>query len=127
MKIAASLADVRIAARVHERFTYRMHDLGEFMKTFLQRFTRWFNVRHKRKGTLWESRFKSVIVQDGEASRTMAAYIDLNPVRAGLDGAQGVWAGCTPLGGSGIEELSDAFVDGGGRASCGARVCGRRA
>ena len=83
-KIAAGLADERIATRVHERFTYRMYDLGEFMKTLLQRFTRWFNVRHKRTGTLWESRFKSVIVQDGEASRMMAAYIDLNPVRAGM-------------------------------------------
>ena len=29
-------------------------------------------------------RFKSVLVEDGEALRTMAAYIDLNPLRAGL-------------------------------------------
>jgi len=28
--------------------------------------------------------FKSVLVEDGVASRTMAAYIDLNPVRAGM-------------------------------------------
>jgi len=72
------------AREIHESFTYRMHDLSEFMKTLLQRFTRWFNVRHERSGTLWESRFKSVIVEDGVASRTMAAYIDLNPVRAGI-------------------------------------------
>ncbi|MGD9419092.1 MAG: transposase, partial [Verrucomicrobiota bacterium JB025] len=39
---------------------------------------------HGRKGTLWEERFKSVIVEDGAAARTMAAYIDLNPVRAGM-------------------------------------------
>ena len=69
---------------LRESFTYRMHDLGEFMKTLLQRFTRWFNARHKRTGTLWESRFKSVLVEDGAALRTMAAYIDLNPVRAGM-------------------------------------------
>ncbi len=37
-----------------------------------------------RTGTLWEERFKSVIVESGVASRTMAAYIDLNPVRAGM-------------------------------------------
>ena len=36
------------------------------------------------KGTLWEERFKSVLVEDGHAARTMAAYIDLNPVRAGM-------------------------------------------
>jgi len=83
------------ARELHESFTYRMHDLGEFMKTLLQRFTRWFNARHKRTGTLWESRFKSVIVEDGVASRTMAAYIDLNPVRAGIvkDPADYRWSG----------------------------------
>ena len=70
--------------RIHERFTYRMHDLSEFMKTLLQRFTRWHNARTKRKGNLWEENFKSVVVEDGEAARTMAAYIDLNPVRAGI-------------------------------------------
>jgi REP element-mobilizing transposase RayT len=70
--------------RIHERFTYRMHDLSEFMKTLLQRFTRWHNTRTKRRGNLWEETFKSVVVEDGLASKTMAAYIDLNPVRAGM-------------------------------------------
>jgi len=71
-------------AEIKERFTYRMHDLGEFMKGLMQRFTQWFNSRHKRTGTLWEQRFKSVIVESGTAARTIAAYIDLNPVRAGM-------------------------------------------
>ncbi len=35
-------------------------------------------------GTLWEGRFKSVLVEEGVAARAMAAYIDLNPVRAGM-------------------------------------------
>jgi len=73
----------RVAA-IHARFTYRMHDLSEFMKGLLIRFTRWFNRMHSRTGTLWEERFKSVIVESGVAARTMAAYIDLNPVRAGM-------------------------------------------
>ena len=71
-------------AEIYARFTYRMHDLSEFMKTLLQRFTCWFNRTHERTGTLWEQRYKSVIVQSGDAARTMAAYIDLNPVRAGM-------------------------------------------
>jgi len=54
------------------------------MKSLLERFTKWFNRMHSRSGTLWEDRFKSVIVESGEAARTMAAYIDLNPVRAGM-------------------------------------------
>ena len=69
---------------IHERFTWRMHDLSQFMQGFLQRYTLWHNATHKRKGHLWEARFKSVIVEDGIAARTIAAYIDLNPVRAGV-------------------------------------------
>ena len=78
------LADETKVAAIHERFTYRMHDLSEFMKGFMQSYTQWHNTVHKRKGHLWEDRFKSVIVEDGVACRTMAAYIDLNPVRAGM-------------------------------------------
>jgi REP element-mobilizing transposase RayT len=80
--------------RIHERFTYRMHDLSEFMKTLLQRFTRWHNKRTQRRGNLWEETFKSVVVEDGLASKTMAAYIDLNPVRAGMvaDPAEYRWS-----------------------------------
>ena len=80
---AKSGAEGAVAA-VHARFTYRMHDLSEFMKTLMQRFTQWFNRTHSRSGNLWEDAFKSVIVEDGVAAKTMAAYIDLNPVRAGM-------------------------------------------
>ncbi len=63
----------------------RMWDVSAFMKVVKQRFSQWFNRVHKRKGTLWEERFKSVLVEGaGEALWAMAAYIDLNPVRAGL-------------------------------------------
>ena len=72
------------AEAFRERYFRRMWDLSQFMKTLKQRFTRWFNRQHGRKGTLWEERFKSVLVEDGHAARTMAAYIDLNPVRAGM-------------------------------------------
>ena len=76
-------AAARLAA-IHGRYTYRMHDLSEFMKTLMQRFTKWFNRTHARVGNLWEDAFKSVIVEDGVAAKTIAAYIDLNPVRAGM-------------------------------------------
>ena len=82
-KLGPDGEETRVAA-IHARFTYRMHNLSEFMKGLLIRFTRWFNREHSRKGTLWEERFKSVIVESGVAARTMAAYIDLNPVRAGM-------------------------------------------
>ncbi|MEY3894812.1 MAG: hypothetical protein RLZZ214_331 [Verrucomicrobiota bacterium] len=83
--VAGSLAkEGLVVARIHSRFTYRMHDLSEFMKTLMQRFTKWFNRTHSRQGNLWEDVFKSVIVEDGAAAKTVAAYIDLNPVRAGI-------------------------------------------
>ena len=80
---ACGEAESRVV-EIHARFTYRMHDLSQFMKGLLIRFTRWFNRTHSRTGTLWEERFKSVIVESGVAARTLAAYIDLNPVRAGM-------------------------------------------
>jgi putative transposase len=68
-----------------ERYYCRMWDVSEFMKGVKQCFTQWYNGRTGRKGTLWEERFKSVVVEGaGKALGAMAAYIDLNPVRAGI-------------------------------------------
>jgi REP element-mobilizing transposase RayT len=62
-----------------------MGDVSMFMKLLKQRFSVWFNRSHNRYGTLWAERFKSVLVEGKRgALATMAAYIDLNPVRAGL-------------------------------------------
>jgi hypothetical protein len=74
------------AEAVRAQLLVRMHDLSEFMKTLKQRFSIWYNRNHEgRLGTLWMDRFKSVLVQGaGNPLQTMAAYIDLNPVRAGL-------------------------------------------
>ena len=91
----------------------RMGDLGLFMKTLKQRFTQWFNRKHGRTGTLWEGRFRSTIVEfesglpvvagssreaaevGDHAARIVAAYIDLNPVRAGIveDPKDYAWSG----------------------------------
>lgn len=94
-KLAAGLVNEDFVEKIHARYTYRMHNLSEFMKGVMQRFTQWYNIKHKRSGTLWEQRFKSVVVEDGLAARTMAAYIDLNPVRAGMvsDPADYRWSG----------------------------------
>ena len=64
-------------------YTYRMCDPSEFMKTLKQRVTQSFNRRHGRKGTLWEEHFKSILVGGRSGTlATLAAYIDLNAVRA---------------------------------------------
>jgi hypothetical protein len=73
------------AQAIRDKLLARMSDLSEFMKTLKQRFSVWYNRNHNRYGTLWMDRFKSVLVEgDGNPLQTMAAYIDLNPVRAGL-------------------------------------------
>jgi putative transposase len=47
-------------------------------------FSRYYNRRHHRHGYFWGGRFKSVIVEKGETLINCLAYIDLNPLRAGL-------------------------------------------
>jgi REP element-mobilizing transposase RayT len=79
------LADDAGAEVIREQLLARMSDLSEFMKTLKQRFSIWYNRHHDRYGTLWMERFKSVLVEgQGNPLQTMAAYIDLNAVRAGL-------------------------------------------
>jgi putative transposase len=62
-----------------------MGDVSTFMKLVKQRFSIWFNKSHRRYGALWAERFKSVLIEPrNHAIQTVAMYIDLNCVRAGL-------------------------------------------
>jgi putative transposase len=68
-----------------EQLLARMGDVSAYMKELKQRFSIWYNRTHNRFGTLWAERFKSVLIENTRAALMMvAAYIDLNPVRAGL-------------------------------------------
>lgn len=105
----------------------RLCSLKLFMKELKERFSRWFNKRHGRRGTLWRDRYRSVLVEDGEALQTMAAYLDLNPLRAGLvsDPKDYRWCGYA-------ETMAGSRREVGGRASgcagcLGCRwICGMR-
>ncbi|MFH1674905.1 MAG: transposase, partial [Pseudomonadota bacterium] len=59
-------------------------NLSECVKEIKQGFSRFYNRRNNRKGFFWSERFKSVIVDNGETLINCLAYIDLNPVRAGI-------------------------------------------
>lgn len=73
------------AERARESLLKRMGDLSKFMQLLKQRFSIWYNKTHGRYGALWSSRFKSVLLEDSVATlKVVAAYIDLNAVRAGL-------------------------------------------
>ena len=79
------MADGPDAEAIRARLLARMGDISAFMKTLKQRFSTWFNKTHDRFGPLWSDRFKSVLVEGkGNVLQTIAAYIDLNPVRAGI-------------------------------------------
>ncbi len=58
--------------------------LSEFIKDIKQTFSRFYNKRHDRRGFFWGDRFKSLIVENGETLINCLAYIDLNPIRAGV-------------------------------------------
>ncbi len=74
-----------LAQKRLDSFTRRMWNLSNFMKSLKQRFSTFYNRNNNRKGTLWEERFRSIIVEGEESALlTMALYIDLNPIRAGI-------------------------------------------
>jgi len=67
------------------QYIRRMANLSEFKKILKQGFSTWYNHRKGRKGTLWMERFGSTITEDSpHAAMAMAAYVELNPVRASL-------------------------------------------
>jgi putative transposase len=55
-----------------------------FLGNVLNSYSRYFNSKTKRKGPLWESRFKSVSVDTDEQLLHLTRYVHLNPVTAYL-------------------------------------------
>jgi REP element-mobilizing transposase RayT len=62
----------------------KLSSLSEFMREIKVGFARFYNRQNNRRGYFWGDRFKSVIVENGETLINCLAYIDLNPLRAGL-------------------------------------------
>ena len=71
--------------KILARYEARRGNLSNFMKELNQRITNYINRREDRTGTLWEEPYESVWVEDTQSVLlATAAYIDLNPVRAGI-------------------------------------------
>jgi putative transposase len=88
--MAGKVLDAKAALR------RRMYDLSQFCKTLKETFSMMYNDRHEHSGTIWGSRFKSILLSpDYSTIMTVAAYINLNPVRADVVGDPGVylWSG----------------------------------
>ena len=58
--------------------------LSDGMHWLLGTYASWFNRRHRRRGHLYQDRFKNVLVDENEYLLTVARYIVLNPVKAGM-------------------------------------------
>jgi REP element-mobilizing transposase RayT len=68
-----------------QAYLRRMGDLSVYMKELKQWISRIYNKEHNRKGTLWEERFWSCLLEDSaETLTSVASYIDCNAVRAGI-------------------------------------------
>jgi len=62
----------------------KRNGISIFMNDILNSYTRYFNVKAGRKGPLWESRFKNVLVKTDEQLIHLTRYMHLNPVTAYL-------------------------------------------
>lgn len=58
--------------------------ISQYMKNLLNSYTRYFNIKNKRKGPLWQGRFKSVLVETDEQLLHLTRYIHLNPTSENL-------------------------------------------
>lgn len=81
--------------------------LGQLMKALAARATRYRNRLEGRSGTLWESRYKSSVVQSDTYLLACSRYIELNPVRARMVVATEDYAWSSYL-----SRLSDGAGDG---------------
>ncbi len=62
----------------------RVDSLERCMQTLNRRYGQFVNANHGRSGTLWEGRYRSSVIQTACDLAACHAYIELNPVRAGI-------------------------------------------
>lgn len=67
-----------------QMYRNRLEDISEYVRSIKQTFSVWYNTQNNRTGYFWGGRFKSVLFEDGNALKFCQAYIELNPVRAGI-------------------------------------------
>ena len=78
-------AYVLMSNHLHLLLTPLQNDsLPKMMQAVGRTYVLYFNKRHGRSGTLWEGRYRSALIQTERYFLACMAYIDLNPVRAGM-------------------------------------------
>lgn len=70
----------------HAHFLFRtgISPIATVMRRLLTGYAVSFNRRHKRRGQLFQNRYKSIVCQEDAYLKELVRYIHLNPVRAGI-------------------------------------------
>ena len=84
-KLVTILAYCIMPTHIHFLLTpEKENGISIFMRNLLNSYTRYFNIKNKRKGPLWQGRFKYVLIDSEEQLLHLTRYIHLNPTSSDL-------------------------------------------
>lgn len=58
--------------------------VSEYINNIQNSYTRYFNLKHKRKGPLWQSRFRRILIDSDSQLLHLTRYIHINPTTSKL-------------------------------------------